>query len=172
MRLPILALLLLLCTCALAQNTDRKIVLHNPNSVSPLFVVDGIVYEEGSLNEIDPNNIEAISVLKDAAATVAYGPAGDNGVVVIVTKNGNYTRPDYTLTPDEIPADIFNRYAELNFGDGKEVVYLLNGKPQHLKKLSKLDASAIASIRVYEGADKALRLRQKGKDVVVVVTLK
>lgn len=181
MRFPILALLLLLCTCVSAQKTtpkdsDRKIIIRSTSSIThsinPLFIVDGIVFEEGTVNELDPGNIEAISVYKGENAVSLYGARGKNGVIVVTTKNGNYNRPDYTLTPGEIPADIFTRYAELNFGSGKEVVYLLDGKPQRLKKLQKLDTATISFIKVYEGSEKAGRMGQSGKDVVVSVTLR
>lgn len=55
------------------------------NSVSPLVLVDGV---EQSLNSVDPNVIESISVLKDAASTAIYGSRGANGVIVITTKKG------------------------------------------------------------------------------------
>lgn len=52
----------------------------------PLYVIDGIPYEEASLANIDPNKIKDIEVLKDASATSLYGSRGKNGVVVIKTK--------------------------------------------------------------------------------------
>ena len=55
-------------------------------SSSPLIIVDGA--EGGSLNDIDPNVIESISVLKDAASTAVYGVRGTNGVILIKTKRG------------------------------------------------------------------------------------
>ena len=54
---------------------------------SPLYVVDGVPFT-GSLNSINPNDIENTTVLKDAAATSIYGSRGANGVVVITTKTG------------------------------------------------------------------------------------
>lgn len=51
----------------------------------PLVIVDGI---EQNLNDVDPNNIESVSVLKDAASTAIYGSRGANGVIVITTKRG------------------------------------------------------------------------------------
>ena len=56
-------------------------------SSSPLIVVDGIPYD-GSLNSLNPNDIESISVLKDASAGALYGSRGANGVVIVTTKNG------------------------------------------------------------------------------------
>lgn len=53
----------------------------------PLIVVDGVPYE-GSLNSISTQDIETMSVLKDAAANSLYGSRGSNGVIMITTKKG------------------------------------------------------------------------------------
>lgn len=58
------------------------------STVDPLWVVDGVIMStEPSLS---PNEIENMSVLKDASATALYGSRGANGVIVITTKNGKY----------------------------------------------------------------------------------
>ena len=56
----------------------------------PLFVVDGVIMEKGKVEveELDPNDIETINVLKGESATKKYGDQGENGVVEINTKNG------------------------------------------------------------------------------------
>jgi TonB-linked SusC/RagA family outer membrane protein len=54
---------------------------------SPLYVVDGVPFS-GSLNSINPADIESTTVLKDAAATAIYGARGANGVILINTRNG------------------------------------------------------------------------------------
>ena len=54
-------------------------------SNSPLYIVDGMPYD-GSIAEINPNDVESLSVLKDAAASAIYGARGANGVVLITTK--------------------------------------------------------------------------------------
>ncbi len=51
----------------------------------PLIVVDGVPYESG-WNNINPNDVESVTVLKDAASTAIYGARGGNGVVLITTK--------------------------------------------------------------------------------------
>ncbi len=56
-------------------------------SSTPLYVVDGIAFS-GGLNTINPDDIESITVLKDASAGALYGARGANGVVVINTKRG------------------------------------------------------------------------------------
>ncbi|MDB5264133.1 MAG: SusC/RagA family TonB-linked outer membrane protein, partial [Adhaeribacter sp.] len=53
----------------------------------PLYVVDGVPFN-GSLNSINPGDIESATVLKDAAATAIYGSRGANGVIVITTRSG------------------------------------------------------------------------------------
>jgi len=53
----------------------------------PLIVVDGMAYG-GSINDINPENIASVDVLKDASATAIYGSRGSNGVIIITTKKG------------------------------------------------------------------------------------
>jgi TonB-linked SusC/RagA family outer membrane protein len=54
-------------------------------STSPIVLVDGF---EGSLSSLDPNNIESISVLKDASSAAIYGSRAANGVILVTTKRG------------------------------------------------------------------------------------
>lgn len=61
------------------------------NNASPYILIDGI--EAGSMNQLDPNDIESISVLKDAASAAIYGSKAANGVVLITTKRGKAGRP-------------------------------------------------------------------------------
>lgn len=56
-------------------------------SNAPLYVVDGAVFT-GSLSDINPNDIESLNILKDAASTSLYGSSAANGVVMITTKKG------------------------------------------------------------------------------------
>jgi len=53
---------------------------------SPLYVIDGV--QTTSMSDINPNDIESISVLKDAGSAAIYGVSGGNGVIVITTKKG------------------------------------------------------------------------------------
>ena len=54
-------------------------------SNAPLYIVDGMPFD-GSLSDINPNDVESMSVLKDASASAIYGARGANGVVLITTK--------------------------------------------------------------------------------------
>ncbi|HBL74824.1 MAG: SusC/RagA family TonB-linked outer membrane protein [Bacteroidetes bacterium GWF2_42_66] len=53
----------------------------------PLYVLDGVPFS-GSLNSINPNDIESTTILKDATATAIYGSRGANGVILLTTKSG------------------------------------------------------------------------------------
>ena len=55
---------------------------------NPLFVLDGMILQTGTIDAINPSDIEAIDILKDASATAIYGSRGANGVVLITTKRG------------------------------------------------------------------------------------
>ena len=57
------------------------------NMGTPLFVIDGVQSDEGQFNNIDFNDIESISILKDASASI-YGVRAANGVIVVTTKKG------------------------------------------------------------------------------------
>ncbi len=59
---------------------------------SPLIVLDNFPYE-GDLNNINPNTVESITILKDAAASSIWGARAANGVIVITTKNAKYNQP-------------------------------------------------------------------------------
>ena len=54
----------------------------------PLYVVDGMIIQNGGIENINPADIESIEVLKDASSTAVYGSRGANGVVLVTTKKG------------------------------------------------------------------------------------
>lgn len=60
----------------------------------PLVLVDGI---ERSFNNLDPEDIESVTVLKDAASTAVYGVRGGNGVIIITTKPGVVSKPTFSV---------------------------------------------------------------------------
>ncbi len=72
-------------------------------SVSPLIIIDGVQRDDvnstygGSFNNIDPEDIASISLLKDASATAVYGAKGANGVLIITTKRGVAGKPQISV---------------------------------------------------------------------------
>ncbi|WP_435262117.1 TonB-dependent receptor plug domain-containing protein [Tenacibaculum sp. nBUS_03] len=61
-------------------------------NASPLIILDGTPYN-GNINSISSDQIESMSVLKDAASTALYGSRGSNGVILITTKKGKFNAP-------------------------------------------------------------------------------
>ncbi|WP_272149591.1 SusC/RagA family TonB-linked outer membrane protein [Tenacibaculum aiptasiae] len=91
-----------------APGSGSQITIRGGSSItasnSPLIVIDGLPIEENSvagsrgvLANINPNDIESFSVLKDASATAIYGSRASNGVIIITTKKG---KRDFTLDLD------------------------------------------------------------------------
>ncbi len=70
----------------------RGISTTNNNNTGPLIILDNFPYE-GSLTNINPNDVLDITILKDAAAASIWGAKAGNGVIVITTKKGSYNNP-------------------------------------------------------------------------------
>jgi TonB-dependent SusC/RagA subfamily outer membrane receptor len=65
------------------------------NSAEPLVLVDGV---EREFSQIDPNEVQDISILKDASATAVFGVRGANGVILVTTRRGEIGKPTISLT--------------------------------------------------------------------------
>lgn len=65
-------------------------------SNDPLYVIDGIPYDAKTAN-INPDDVESISVLKDAATTALYGSRGANGVIMVTTKKGKVNQNNFSV---------------------------------------------------------------------------
>jgi len=80
-----------------APGADPKIQIRAASSISgdsdPLIVVDGYPIS-GSLATVNPNDIESMEILKDAASAAIYGSRGANGVVLVTTKRGRSGKPN------------------------------------------------------------------------------
>ncbi|MFY0624914.1 MAG: TonB-dependent receptor [Reichenbachiella sp.] len=64
---------------------------------SPLIVIDGVAGRVGGLDRLDPNDIESVSVLKDASAAI-YGARAANGVIIVTTKRGTTGKPELSFS--------------------------------------------------------------------------
>lgn len=122
------------------------------NGSAPLVLVDGV---ERDFSYLDPNEINSISVLKDASATAVFGAKGANGVIVVTSKRGNLGKPkfDYsfasgiqkaTRIPDHI--DSYTTMSLLNIGrmNGQQFTDLL---PQNILEEYRNPTSQINSLR-------------------------
>lgn len=100
--------------------------LTNKNE-GPLVLVDGI---ERSFNQLDPEDIESVTVLKDAASTAVYGVRGGNGVIIITTKPGKVSKPTFSF-------DVYQGITQLtkipDLVDGIEYMNAANEAYMHTK---------------------------------------
>jgi TonB-linked SusC/RagA family outer membrane protein len=104
----------------------------NLGTNNPLVLVDGI---ERDFSRIDPNDIESITILKDAASAAIYGSRGANGVIVVTTKRGtneqtqitfgtSYTTQSPTFRPEYMSAGEYAQYLnEATINKGGSAVY-------------------------------------------------
>ncbi len=103
------------------------------NGTSPLILVDGI--PRTSMSEIDPNEVETISILKDASSTAVFGVRGANGVILITTRRGEegkvnvhgqvtYSMQKFNYWPEARHSWDFARMAnEASQNDGGALLY-------------------------------------------------
>ncbi|WP_375586294.1 SusC/RagA family TonB-linked outer membrane protein [Cyclobacterium xiamenense] len=87
----------------------------------PLIVVDGVIYN-GSLNNINPNDIETVDILKDASAAAVYGSRSANGVILLTTKKGKTGKP------------VFNFRANYGISNPVKLIDVLDG-PNYIQKV-------------------------------------
>ncbi|WP_046755076.1 TonB-dependent receptor plug domain-containing protein [Kordia jejudonensis] len=106
-----------------AFGNNTAIILRGMNSIKgnnqPLFIVDGVPYDQKVLSKLNANEIEHIAVLKNAAATSLYGSAASNGVILVTTKKGSF----YNWSKKKLNKAKYNNYAIKNFQ---------NNQPTHL----------------------------------------
>lgn len=82
------------------------------SNIQPLVVIDGIV--GGSLENLDPNDIESINVLKDGSAAAIYGTRGSSGVILVTTKKGKNKRTEFNYNGQFSTASPFDTVSVLS----------------------------------------------------------
>lgn len=93
------------------------------NNSNPLFIIDGVPAGPG--NNLNANDIESISVLKDASSAAIYGTRGANGVVIITTKRGqDNQQPSINFSVKSGVTKATNQYDMLNTKEYAEAVWL------------------------------------------------
>ncbi|GAA4399287.1 TonB-dependent receptor [Nibrella viscosa] len=114
-------------------------------SNTPLYIVDGIQIEAAAFQTINPQDIETISVLKDAEATSIYGSRGANGVVVIQTRRGKAgkTRISYD---GQYGQSYFPRSRLELMNSNEKINYELRRGGTDLERLSAADITQLRSI--------------------------
>lgn len=92
------------------------------NANQAIIVVDGIPLLGGNLSEINPDDIESVTILKDAASASIYGASGSNGVLLITTKKGKAGKPTFTVSTSTGFNNLANR---IDFANGDQYIQYL-----------------------------------------------
>ena len=107
--------------------------VNTPNNTNPTYVIDGVVREKADFDALDPNTIENISVLKDAASAAVYGSRASNGVIVVSTKRGKNQKPQFSYSglfgtdrPTRTP-EVMNAYDRTVYLNNQ---FMYNGIPE------------------------------------------
>ncbi|WP_200977844.1 TonB-dependent receptor [Echinicola sp. 20G] len=113
--------------------------INNPNGAEPLYIIDGVI--RSNMNDINPDDIESLQVLKDAAATAIYGARGSNGVVIITTKTGKVGKTLVTYRYNISASEMWNRYDMASAEDyiyfnRKGILATAEKHPEHLFRLN------------------------------------
>lgn len=102
-----------------APGGDVSIRIRGANSIlgdnNPLYVIDGFIGAD--FNNLNPDDIASIEVLKDASSTAIYGSRGANGVVLITTKKGNSQKQEITFTPIYYNSQVLKKMDLLSASD-------------------------------------------------------
>lgn len=119
-----------------------------------LIVIDDVPVEGNGpggnlLNTINPNDIESMSVLKDASATVLYGSRASNGVIIITTKKGTSNKPVFNFNTKVSYGKIFNKVKVLTGDDIRSIVNA-SGNNAYIKMLGKENTDW--QDQIYQGA--------------------
>lgn len=167
--------------------TDRIVVGINPDGTTsiagspddfinpPLYVVDGKEMNESEMKNINPDQIDEISVIKNKKSTAKYGEKGKNGVVLIKLKKS----PAVEFTAKEIEAKneenvIIKEPQTLNIKskDGKQPLLVIDGVISKDKKLEDIDPNTIQSMSVWKDEKAIEKYGEKGKDGVIEIATK
>jgi len=125
-------------------------------SKDPLFIVDGKKLSNADLREIDENNIESISVLKDNEAIEKYGKKGENGVIEITSKSNSKQAT-----------------VKSKLGNTKNPpLYIVDGKITSAKKADKINPDDIESINVLKGKNAIEKYDEEAKNGVIEISTK
>lgn len=115
------------------------------SSSSPLYVVDGVPYD-GALSNLNPEDIEDMTILKDASSSALYGSRAANGVIMITTKTGKKNKPTFNLRLQQgISSRALPEYDRVNADQYYPLVWESLRNSQLGNGASGADAAAFAS---------------------------
>lgn len=143
---------------------------------APLIILDGKHIDKNTLDGLNPNMIESMTVLKDASSTAIYGKEGVNGVIVIASKLKSGEASDILgtsfkpLNGTESSGLTIRGYG--NWDKEKAPLIILNGQTIDNDTLKQLDSNTIESVSVLKDASSTAQYGTSGANGVIIVTTK
>ncbi|WP_162558700.1 M56 family metallopeptidase [Robertkochia solimangrovi] len=127
---------------------------------TPLYILDGKEITQEELQNLSPENIASISVLKDHSATNVYGEKGKNGVILITSKtNAGQAKTITEKSTFIVDAEMEGAYFEID------------GKPATSEQVKNLDPSKIASVMVFKGEQAITKYGDKAKKGAIIIKM-
>ena len=131
--------------------------------VPPMYIIDGKEVDSFKANDLMPDDIESMSVLKGDDAINRYGAKGKKGVIVIITKNA----------PLELTSKPKSEIRLNSKGLGiPDPIYVLDGVEISKSNLEKIDSDSIEKMSVLKGEKAIDKYGDKGKNGIVEIYLK
>ena len=150
-----------------ADTISHKQIVKGVNqhgSNQPLYIVDGIMLPEGKdIQNLDPNSIKEINILKDENAVALYGEKAKNGVVQVKTKDSSAN--------EDVSISSRSKVMIKGFSDFKGLI-IVDGKESDNIKLAEIPSANIESVNVLKDKSSTLIYNEKGKNGVIIVTTK
>ncbi|MBV5315818.1 MAG: TonB family protein [Prolixibacteraceae bacterium] len=161
-----------------------KFVTVDGSGKEPLYVKDGIVAESKDVQNLDPETIESISVLKDESATILYGDKGKNGVVLISMKKGKagtgnnseevqvigYGKMQKDNSPEQSNSGF--RIRSTGTGPDPKPLIVIDGVIAENQNVNDIPYETIESVNVLKGESATSIYGEKGKNGVILITIK
>lgn len=154
------------------ENGDKPAGFVTKDGKTPLVYFDGNEINMDEMNTIDPNSIESISVLKDKTATEKYGKKGEDGVILIISKKGEFTKTVDGETISIIEDSNQNTRKTSIVNNGKTPLYILDGKEITSEQMEAIQPSDIDTVTVLKDKSATDKYGKKGENGVIVISLK
>lgn len=138
----------------------------NVNDSKALVIVDGNEIGKGELDQIKPDKVESVSVLKGETATKLYGDKGKNGVVLVTLKSDKKNSETF-----KVQADSPLKFRSVD-GSGKEPLYVKDWVITESKDIQNIPPDDIESINIWKGEEAIKKYGDKGKNGVIEITMK
>jgi len=148
-------------------NEGVKVARFNAKSgdtTNVIVFVDGVQKDKEMINQIDPDDISEVRVLKGEKAIEQYGGIAKDGIIIITTKYSEKRGEDDVKVVEKV-------VVKMSDTDAKPL-YVIDGALQEKVELNDINPKNIESIKVLKGEVALKKFGEKGKNGVILITLK